>query len=324
MRSRFSPRHMLGQPITVKLVPHSGGKTRSLRFSLGTVLFVFSLIAVIAVASLQIIPTLGSRQEQIDEQTASAKATRASLQSLFNEVDRVVSLSNQLESSLQNTVSGIAQSGNGHRVLSERDVSDIQRILNDDSFSEEQAVEALNNLAQTLRAGVKPLQDIRQAMALQEEVLKSIPNRWPIVANLGHVSFEFGPNVHPITNQWYLHKGIDIAYSTSGVPVIASAAGRVTEAEYDQYGYGWNVVIEHKYGFETRYAHLQRILVEAGQQVESGERIGILGNTGISTGPHIHFEVLLGEDVLDPAAFLKITNEFRRYNRNRANSAGRS
>jgi murein DD-endopeptidase MepM/ murein hydrolase activator NlpD len=287
-------------------------------------LFVLTLTAAITAASLRIVPALSTTEEQIDQNTTSAQQARANLQELFDELDQVVSLSRKLESSLHATVEGIAQSERGQQIISDGAVADMQQLLNDDSLSEERAVQTLNDLAETLRAGVRPLEDIRQAVALQEEILKSIPNKWPIVSNLGHVSFEFGPNIHPITNQWYLHKGIDIAYATSGLPVIASAAGRVVEAEYDQYGYGWNVVIEHKYGFKTRYAHLQRTLVEAGQHVESGERIGILGNTGTSTGPHIHFEVILGDDVLDPAAFLKITNEFRRYNRNRAANGGRS
>lgn len=323
MRSRVSLRKLFGRPVTVKLVPHSGGKTRSLRFSLATLLFAMTLVAAIVAASLRMAPALTNTEEQISETTQSAKSARANLQSLFDELDRVVSLSRQLESSLHATVADIAQSDGGNRIVSEEAMADMQQLLNENSFSEEKAVETLNNLAETLRAGVRPLEDIRQAIELQEDILRSIPNEWPVVSNLGHVSFEFGPNIHPITNQWYLHKGIDIAYSTSGVPVVASAAGRVQEAEYDQYGYGWNVLIEHKYGFKTRYAHLQGIDVQAGQLVESGERIGILGNTGISTGPHIHFEVILGDDVLDPAAFLKITNEFQRYNRNRS-TGGRS
>jgi murein DD-endopeptidase MepM/ murein hydrolase activator NlpD len=212
---------------------------------------------------------------------------------------------------------GLVYSSAGPWLREQGQSKELAGLLSKESLSSATAVEKLNELSRTLRAGVEPLKDVRQAVALQEELLRHIPNRWPVVAGRGHVTMEYGPNIHPILDHWYLHKGMDIT-DTPGVPVVSSAAGRVIKAEYDQFGYGWNIIIEHKYGFKTRYGHLQRVLVDEGQSVDSGERIGVLGNTGTSTGPHVHFEVLLGDDVLDPAAFLKISNEFRRWRGNRS------
>jgi murein DD-endopeptidase MepM/ murein hydrolase activator NlpD len=128
---------------------------------------------------------------------------------------------------------------------------------------------------------------------------------------------EFGPNRHPINDQWYLHKGIDIADAV-GVPIVAAANGKVTEVGVDPTGYGVYVWIDHKYGFRTRYSHLQRASVSEGQEVHQGETLGTLGNTGLSTGPHLDFIIVLGTDVVDPSAFLKIsTPDFKRWMGNR-------
>lgn len=77
-------------------------------------------------------------------------------------------------------------------------------------------------------------------------------------------------------------------------------------------GYGLYVVIRHKYGFITQYSHLQNILVTEGQDILQGEKIGSVGNTGVSTGPHLDFIIMLGIDVVDPSFFLNISNDFER------------
>lgn len=102
---------------------------------------------------------------------------------------------------------------------------------------------------------------------------------------------------------WTLHLGIDIANS-KGTPVLAADAGYVVMAGLDTWGYGNQVVIDHGNGYWTRYAHLDKILVTAGDAVTKNQKIGTMGNTGRSTGPHLHFEVILNRTQRNPMSYL--------------------
>ena len=119
----------------------------------------------------------------------------------------------------------------------------------------------------------------------------------------GYVTFQFGPQRHPFRGVFYIHRGIDIAMHR-GAEVVATANGTIRRVAYERYNLGHVVEIEHKYGFATLYGHLQRTLVEAGQKVQRGEPIGLMGASGLSTGPHVHYEINLGGQLRNPAEFL--------------------
>ena len=97
---------------------------------------------------------------------------------------------------------------------------------------------------------------------------------------------------------------MDFSTWRSGDPIIATANGRVVTAAFDA-SYGYYVVIQHKYGYYTRYAHMSRFIVTKGQTVSQGDVIGYVGNTGVTTGAHLHYEVHIGSEVVDPAEFVK-------------------
>jgi murein DD-endopeptidase MepM/ murein hydrolase activator NlpD len=99
------------------------------------------------------------------------------------------------------------------------------------------------------------------------------------------------------------HKAIDIGAPT-GTPIVAADSGYVVKTGWSEYGYGKYVVIEHGNGFQTLYAHLHTILVEIGQSVGKGERIGSIGATGRATGPHLHFEIRYGGVQRNPFGYL--------------------
>jgi murein DD-endopeptidase MepM/ murein hydrolase activator NlpD len=100
------------------------------------------------------------------------------------------------------------------------------------------------------------------------------------------------------------HLGIDIMGYT-GQPVIASAGGLVTSTVRSDSGYGWRVAIDHGDGLMTLYAHLSEFSVSVGERVTAGHRIGSVGSTGLSTGPHLHFEVRQLGGIVDPLDFLR-------------------
>jgi murein DD-endopeptidase MepM/ murein hydrolase activator NlpD len=117
----------------------------------------------------------------------------------------------------------------------------------------------------------------------------------------GRLSSPFGRRSRPTKGASTFHKGID--WSTPvGTAVMASSAGTVARTGWGR-GYGYVVYINHSDGKQTRYGHLSRILVSPGQTVEQGQKIALSGNTGVSTGPHVHFEILVNGVQVNPADY---------------------
>ena len=132
---------------------------------------------------------------------------------------------------------------------------------------------------------------------------------WPIRGDLGNITMNFGQNIHPIFGQTFFHNGIDITTYRSGDPIIAAADGKVITAEYNV-EFGYYILIEHNHGFHTLYAHMSNLIVQVGQNVQQGEIIGFIGSTGISTGPHLHFEIHSLFEAIDPLLYItKLTDE---------------
>lgn len=118
----------------------------------------------------------------------------------------------------------------------------------------------------------------------------------------GRLSSSFGKRTAPKKGASTYHKGVDWAVPT-GTAVYASCGGTVAKAGWGS-GYGYVVYLTHEDGRQTRYAHLSKVLVKAGQKVKQGERIALSGNTGVSTGPHLHFEMLIGGKQVNPLNYL--------------------
>ena len=117
-------------------------------------------------------------------------------------------------------------------------------------------------------------------------------------------SSNFGWRIHPVTKRHQHHNGIDLAGPT-GTPILAAGNGRVIFAGRDG-GYGKIVTLRHVGGAVSKYAHLRSFDVSVGENVSRGQIIGYMGSTGLSTGPHLHFEVLLQGDAVDPGKFMRI------------------
>lgn len=118
----------------------------------------------------------------------------------------------------------------------------------------------------------------------------------------GSLDSSFGPRVHPISGVVKMHNGLDID-GNSGDPIKAAEAGTVILAG-TKGGYGLTVMIDHGGGMVTLYAHQSKLAVSVGEKVAAGERIGSVGSTGVSTGPHLHFEVRINGNPVDPAGYL--------------------
>ncbi|MEJ5229973.1 MAG: M23 family metallopeptidase [Pseudothermotoga sp.] len=178
-----------------------------------------------------------------------------------------------------------------------------------------------DNLYSIARAFFTSVSDILIANELSSEVIRPgqklfIPQKiigkafntekgyiWPVY---GVLSSPYGSRVHPITKQMSFHSGIDIA-APEGTPVFSSTAGVVAFAG-EKSGYGLMVEIRSSNSV-VRYGHLSKITVYEGQGVERGTLIGRVGNTGVSTGPHLHFEVIVNSKTVNPLALLPSSNK---------------
>ena len=134
----------------------------------------------------------------------------------------------------------------------------------------------------------------------QKSVMASTPAIWPVK---GWVTSEFGMRRSPFRSGVEFHKGIDIS-TRFGTEIVASADGLVVKSGYAPYD-GNHVKVDHGHSFSTAYLHLSRIAVKAGTRVKKGDIIGYVGDTGRSTGPHLHYAVLVNDVAVNPRKYLR-------------------
>lgn len=115
----------------------------------------------------------------------------------------------------------------------------------------------------------------------------------------------FGMRVSPISGKWLMHKGIDMAAPT-GTEIHACKGGTVVSAIAMDYTYGNYVILDHGKGMTSLYGHMSKILVNKGDRVSAGQVIGLVGSTGLSTGPHLHFEIKLNGELQDPQKYIQV------------------
>lgn len=173
-------------------------------------------------------------------------------------------------------------------------------LVNAHSMTEPSLQAAILALTQAVDARDDSLSSI-EAKILQQSVLKDmLPNSNPI--NAAYNSSSYGWRIDPFNGNKAFHEGLDFTANT-GTPIRAAADGIVLSADLGG-AYGKLVKIEHGAGLETRYAHASKLLVKAGDRVVKGQIIAEVGSTGRSTGPHLHYEIRLNGESLDPRRYL--------------------
>jgi murein DD-endopeptidase MepM/ murein hydrolase activator NlpD len=164
---------------------------------------------------------------------------------------------------------------------------------------------ALDNLAREIDDKQQQLELLDSLLAEQQIQTESFLSGRPV--NRGWISSTYGRRIDPFTGKLAWHQGIDFATGRTGVDVKAVAAGVVTYAG-DKQGYGNMVKVNHGNGYETLYAHNEKLLVKPGDIVKKGQVITLSGNSGRSTGPHVHFEVHKNGRVVDPSSYVHRTS----------------
>jgi hypothetical protein len=171
--------------------------------------------------------------------------------------------------------------------------------LREQGSSPDLALGDVDRLLRQVKLETQSFLEIKAALEKKDERFDCTPTIWP---TSGYVSRGYGTCTDPFTGQRRKHEGLDVV-NRIGTPVVATAAGKVIERGR-QDGYGWTVVIDHGFGYQTAYGHLDSIVVTKGERVERGQLIGTLGNSGRSTGPHLHYEVRVAGRPVNPYKYI--------------------
>ena len=171
----------------------------------------------------------------------------------------------------------------------------------------DQLMEQVYHSVQSLRHRIKAQQasydTLERMVKAKEKMLSAIPAIQPISnKTLERLASGFGYRIDPIYKMPKMHTGLDFT-APQGTPVYATGDGVVSMAGFDDGGYGNHIVINHGYGYETLYGHMVKIKARRGEKVLRGQVIGWVGNTGKSTGPHCHYEVIKNGNKINPIHF---------------------
>jgi len=166
-----------------------------------------------------------------------------------------------------------------------------------------ETTQKIDLLSRELYIQSKSFDEVYKLAKRKEDMLAAIPGIQPVSnKDLRRIASGFGYRIHPIYKTLRMHAGIDFSAPT-GTPIYATGDGVVERQKGRMSGYGKVVKINHGYGYETLYAHCSKIIVRPGQKVKRGEIIGYVGNTGRSTGPHLHYEVIKNGKKINPIHF---------------------
>ncbi|MBL7956581.1 MAG: M23 family metallopeptidase [Flavobacteriales bacterium] len=178
---------------------------------------------------------------------------------------------------------------------------DLAGYANSDLVME--TTKRLDLLTRQLVVQSRSLDEVGALVLRKQEMLASIPAVQPIANDdLTQTASGFGWRMHPIHKIMKFHAGMDFTAKT-GTPIHASGDGVVVYAEYGTNGYGMHVIVDHGFDYQTLYAHMSKLEVHKGQRVKRGDVLGLVGNTGLSVGPHLHYEVHKGGQPMDPANY---------------------
>lgn len=307
---------ILTRRYTVVFVPHSEKKVYNLHITVLSICCFILVTTGIIGAFFWYGASYSSTRSLLADKDGRLKDVQASLDQLRDEFTRLLREARGLETALSKTLSALGADVKGA-------APDSPSLWDLDSFFDIREtpegllreVDDVRRLSAYFASAVEPVKEIGRQLDSQIALLTEIPSIWPIKGGIGHISMFFGQNENPFTGQYYIHKGIDLSTYRQGDPIVATADGQVVTIDYDENGFGNYIIIKHKHGYYTRYAHMQGFKVKIGQRVQQGEVIGWIGNTGLSTGPHVHYEVHIGSDVVDPYKYINIRSSIAKQTR---------
>jgi murein DD-endopeptidase MepM/ murein hydrolase activator NlpD len=296
---------------TVLVVPHGAGRSKSVHLSHTALRVVLGVGAAVALTGITLMFTAIaksvdlSRMDGLERQNAllatELTQTRALIAQIGDTVSAIARRDEQVRllAGLEPVDPDVQRAGIGGPAVRP---SEDERLLAEASLGRE-ALAQYSDMGELLRHANLLANDWDQVvdgLRNHSDLLARTPSIFPTV---GHLSSPFAQaRIHPIYHVAMPHEGIDIS-APMNTPIIA-AAGGIVVAVTNENGYGNLITIDHGNGVVTKYGHCSRILARVGQKVQRGDVIGKVGNTGISTGPHLHYEVILNGRPVNPRKYI--------------------
>lgn len=290
----------------------AGGRGMSLRITPGFLVLLVILVSLVSwQASVWLEQGASRHQARIRELEKANSQYRAALALKEREKEQMLALAEerfeQLWSQLERQDKELAQIGRvvGRNTTTRRTLkgSRAGRLSNSLRLKMDYRtlMAAVENRQSDLGRLREAAQDYQERVRREREAaaLNATPSLWPCRGNL---SSGFGWRIHPVYGYGRMHTGVDISAPT-GTPILATAAGRVVQSGWLS-GYGYAITLDHGNGLKTLYAHCSSLAHGVGAFVRKGQTIAYVGSTGVSTGPHVHYEVLVNERQVDPTSYL--------------------
>jgi murein DD-endopeptidase MepM/ murein hydrolase activator NlpD len=299
--------------LSIMLVPHYSGKVKALRFSLQSarilaLILITGITVFVAYLNVTISNAVAENKilkENIQALTAANSEQQKLLEEKVEKIDELVAFENSIDDQISdiaekyremadtyvsNRIEGNIASRSGNRDEQRQFVSDISELK--DILT---TISEINNDTELSKVA-----DLTETEKKLKDYLNSVPTAWPVSGKLGD---GYGYRIHPVYKRRIFHEGVDIS-APYGTSIRATASGTVKLAQWYG-GYGNTVIIDHGYGISTLYGHASKLLVKAGQKVNKGDIIAKVGSTGVSTGPHVHYEIHLYGSHIDPMIYME-------------------
>ena len=298
---------MAHRRLTLMVVPHSYKRVREITISYRTLWIALASLAVVALMSVSYAIGFHLRSGQEDE-LFHARHENLQLAGRIRDISSsVVTLKNQMDE--------LVRKEEMLRVMANLPQMDQETLLmgvggmyvdeaqGDGVLSEASrlGMDVHANIEQLLRQArfhQKSFETIEQSFSGSIEFRDHLPTIWPVSPSQVYISSSFGMRSDPFTGRRRMHAGVDLAGRT-GTPVMATANGVVKNVVQGRY-IGKVIQIDHLNGYQTLYGHMNRTYVQKGQRITRGQIIGELGNSGRSTGPHLHYGVIYNGRAVDP------------------------
>lgn len=260
-------------PVTIVLIPHNDGSAAHFR--------VPSIVLVAAVL------LWGA----ISFKAIAASVSTERFEKMESELHRYATTFQ----SLKDTINRLSKAESEFRTILPPGTTKEEAIKSADLGSDVD----ITKIREAAMKQIENVESIKQYLREERNIFLATPTGWPVD---GRISSQFGWRVHPIYGAKSLHRGVDISES-NGKKVRATADGVVTYSGWED-GSGYVVAVEHGRGYTTFYAHNRKNLVNVGDRVSRGDVLGIVGSTGTTTGPHLHYEVWKDGAPTDPVSFI--------------------
>jgi len=310
---------------TFVYIPHNGGPTKTIRITsplikLFSVFGIFILIITFLVVglnyfitesnnlNLKITEVIEQHQQQVSVLNSYIQRQSYLIGNKADELSDIEGLQSSINMELLTlsakfenvTTTYVDKYADAHNTAS-LSYTQVEAFLKDASDLA-QTLSKIEDLSDTSQNSMLSFKSIKKEL---NEYLDKIPSVWPTDSR--YIGAPFGMRMHPILKVYKMHTGVDIGGKT-GDNIYASGAGKVVFASWNG-GYGYMIKIDHGEGIETLYGHSSKLLVKVGDIVKKGQIIGLVGNTGLSTGPHVHFEVRIDNVPVNPLAFIGTKGE---------------